>query len=280
MVPWSEASRADARHLPQTESIVEANAALPSATDRVGAAARDPVEAHCQEQADGSSDRAHSGQGVKQGRAPESFSGEQGQCKRHQRAATGHLQGPDLSGAFAQHQDAPHALDSTMDESSVRHGNTESSCLPGEKASEAQPNLGVTGITLVTASGKPIAAGKNLAKAANLFADLFVDEPSNGDPPLEQARSPALVQASAAFQLTTASGKKVELGQAALQRGQRFMDNLKADSSSEDGRGADALRGSTGVFANPDKQKLAIAVPQAVLTGNQTAAHDITPRRG
>lgn len=89
-----------------------------------------------------------------------------------------------------------------------------------------QQGAGLNGISLMTASGKPIAAGKNLTKAANLFADLFEDQPAPAHS--AAASEKPLLEPSPAFQLTTASGKKLEVGKAALERGRQFMSELHA----------------------------------------------------
>ena len=100
-----------------------------------------------------------------------------------------------------------------------------------------QEMTGFSGIHLVTASGKPIQqASKNLSRAANLFADLFDEaDPAREAAPLAVGQLQPGSAPSAGFQLTTASGKKLEVGKAALERGQRFMSEEVIDAAELEG---------------------------------------------
>ena len=91
-----------------------------------------------------------------------------------------------------------------------------------------------SGFQLVTASGKPIASGQNLTRAANLFADLY-DEPVAPQPSVLPEDPMPVIHAPPAFQLTTASGKKLNIGAAALKRGQKFMSELSSNRTAQDG---------------------------------------------
>ena len=99
-----------------------------------------------------------------------------------------------------------------------------------------QQSIGFSGIQLVTASGKPIQqTSKNLSRAANLFADLFEEPGSTGKPNILGADNSNLGEvASPAFHLTTASGKKLEVGKAALERGRQFMSEIATDAAGEE----------------------------------------------
>ena len=99
-----------------------------------------------------------------------------------------------------------------------------------------QEKTGLSGIQLATASGKPIQqASKNLSRAANLFADLFEEEGTAVEPARNGSNQLHLgATASPAFELTTASGKRLEVGTAALDRGRRFMSEVVTDASVRD----------------------------------------------
>lgn len=89
-----------------------------------------------------------------------------------------------------------------------------------------------SGIQLVTASGKPIQqASKNLSRAANLFADILEELGNTGETDLISGEGVQLAAAaSTAFQLTTASGKKLEVGKAALEKGRQIMAEIAVES--------------------------------------------------
>ena len=102
---------------------------------------------------------------------------------------------------------------------------TSSSVLPQQAAA-------FNGIQLVTASGKPIQqASKNLSRAANLFADIFGEPGNTGERDSISGDGVQLAAAAlTAFQLTTASGKKLEVGKAALEKGRQFMSEIAIES--------------------------------------------------
>lgn len=83
------------------------------------------------------------------------------------------------------------------------------------------------GYSLFTASGKPIALDPCSLKAAKLFADLEKDGLDSRDVPTSKLPKPGA--AVPGFQLTTASGRAVQIGAAALKRGQQFMSQLMSD---------------------------------------------------
>ena len=85
------------------------------------------------------------------------------------------------------------------------------------------------GISLFTASGKPITIDKSLSKAAHIFADL--DQPytdvQNPERPASASTRPE--PATPAFHLMTASGKPLQVGSAAIKRGQEFLSEMMSD---------------------------------------------------
>ena len=178
---------------------------------------------------------------VEQDQSLNSAREESGQCKRHHGVSQS-AEGPALEDQPVSLQDrSAGGVCTVIAASRMPHRGTQAGVCEAEPhASSSMPPhqemTGFSGIPLVTASGKPIRqASKNLSRAANLFADLFEEQETAGEPARLGVVQPQLgAAASPAFQLTTASGKKLEVGTAALERGRRFMSEVVTDASGED----------------------------------------------